>query len=255
MAVVKILDIETAPKLAWVWKFFKENINPNQVMKRGHIMSYAVKDLGKPEITYVENREEDDTEIVLDLIKVLDEADIVIAHNAERFDLPTINMRAVVNGVSPPSPYKVVDTLKSARRHFRFDKNSLEYIADTLGCTGKLKHKNFPGFELWLECLRGNPLAWEEMQTYNVQDVVVLEEVYLKLRPWINNHPNIGVFDEQDVPICPKCGSKHVHYRGFTHTNTQKYRRFRCNSCGGWGRTRLTEYPKDKRQQLIVNAV
>ena len=97
----------------------------------------------------------------------LDSADIVIAHNANKFDLPTINARAVEHGIKPPSPYKVVDTLSVAKKHFRFTSNKLEFIADALGCAPKLKHQHFPGFELWLQCLKQNDKAWKEMKEYN----------------------------------------------------------------------------------------
>lgn len=252
---IYVIDIETAPKIAYVWRFFKEHVGAKQVLDHGHIMSFAAKLLGDDNIIYHENRKDDDSLITKSLIEILDDADIVIAQNGDRFDLPSINGRALVHGLRPPSPYKTVDTLQVARKEFKFERNSLEYLAMILGCEAKEAHKNFPGFELWLECLRGNDAAWEEMKTYNIQDILTLEEVYLKMRPWIRNHTNLGVLIEADVPVCPKCGSLHVHHRGYTTTNTGKYKRFRCVDCGGWARTRLTEYAKDKRQVLLVNAV
>lgn len=254
MAKILILDVETAPKLAYVWQFWKANIGAKQVLEHGYIMSYAAKWLGSQSIIYEENRKVDDTNIVVSLIDLLDKADIVIAHNAKKFDLATINARAMVNGVKPPSPYKVVDTLLEAKKEFKFESYSLEYLAKVLGCSPKLSHKNFPGFELWLECMRDNPKAWKELKEYNIQDVETLEEIYLKMRPWIKGHPNIGVYQERDEHVCPKCGSNHVQLRGFYTTNVGKYQRFQCNSCGGWGRSRYTQYPKDKGKRLIVNA-
>lgn len=255
MTNIYVIDIETAPKIAYVWRFFKEHVGAKQVLDHGHIMSFAAKKLGSDQIIYHENRKDDDSLITKHLIEVLDDADIVIAQNGDRFDLPTINGRALVHGFQPPSPYKTVDTLQVARKEFKFERNSLEYLAMVLGCEAKGGHHKFPGFELWLECLRGNEEAWEEMQVYNIQDVLTLEEVYLKMRPWIRNHPNLGIYLEQDQAVCPKCGSKHVHQRGYTTTNTGKYKKFRCVNCGGWGRSRYTEYDKDKRKALLVNAV
>ncbi len=137
----------------------------------------------------------------------------------------------------------------------RFDRNSLPYLAEYLGVEEKEGHKEFPGFELWSECIKGNPAAWREMKKYNIQDVTTLEQVYLKLRPWIRNHPNVGVFEEKARPVCPKCGSEHIQFRGYTVTNVGKYRKFQCNDCGGWARTRFTEYDKEKRKALVINAV
>lgn len=255
MANILILDIETAPKIAYVWRFFKENVGAKQVLDHGHIMSYAAKWLDNDEIMYEENRKEDDGKIVSSLVKLFDAADIVVAHNGDRFDFPQVMGRALVHGIDPPSPYKIVDTLKVAKREFGFPSNSLAYLAMVLGCDEKESHKNFPGFELWLECLRGNDDAWEEMKVYNIQDVVTLEEIYLKMRPFIRNHPNVGVFDEKDSPVCPKCGSDHLQWRGYAYTNVGKFHRFQCQGCGGWGRTRYTLRGKEQNKALVTNAV
>lgn len=250
---ILLLDIETAPKLAYVWRFFKENVGANQVVEHGHIMSFAVKWLGGDEIEYFENRSDDDTAILKELWNYFDAADIVIAHNGERFDFPQVMSRLVVHGYKPPSPFKMVDTCKSARREFGFASNSLEYLANVLGCTPKDKHKKFAGFELWLECIRGNDEAWEEMKHYNIQDVQVLEEIYLKMRPYIRNHPNVANIEEAGEPLCPKCASGDLQWRGFAYTQVGKFHRFQCQSCGGWGRTRYTEKTLEERKSLLTN--
>lgn len=253
MAKILTIDIETAPNLAYVWGMWKQNIGLAQFKEHSYIMSFAAKWLGSDEVLYKENRHGDDKALVEDLILLLSSADIVIAHNAKRFDLPIIHGRALVHGIAPPAPYKIVDTLIEAKKEFRFLSNKLEHLADVLGCAPKLKHAQYPGFELWLQCLKQNDEAWAEMKEYNIQDVVTLEEVYLKMRPWMKGHPNIGIFDEQEVPVCPKCGSKHVHKRGYVTTNVSKFSKFRCVDCGGWGRARINELDKDKRKQLLMN--
>lgn len=254
MSKILLLDIETAPKVAYVWEFFKANISPKQVLDHGHIMSYAAKWLDSDDILYFENRKSNDKRIVKNLCALLDEADIVIAHNGKRFDLPMINARAVVHGLSPPSPYKIIDTLKAAKGSLKLERYSLEYLAQVLGCTPKLTKRKFPGFELWLECLRNNNEAWEELMEYNIQDVRTLEEVYIKLRPWIKNHPNVAIYKEHNKPSCTKCGSDHVHLRGYYYSSVGKFRRYKCLDCGSWNRTRNSQYPKDISKELMVNA-
>ncbi len=255
MTRILIVDLETAPKQAFVWRFFKENIGAKQVLGHGYMMSFAYKWLGDKTTQFHYTLTEDDSALCVELADVLNRADIVIAHNAERFDLPTARARMLVNGLRPPSPFKVVDTLKVAKREFLFPSNSLSYLADALGCAPKEEHKEFPGFALWTECIKGNPRAWKEMKKYNIQDVETLEEIYLKMRPYIRNHPNVGVFQEGDRPCCTKCGSENIQLRGFTHTQVSKFRKFVCNDCGGWSRTRFTEYDREKRKSLITNAV
>lgn len=252
---ILILDIETAPKVAMVWRFFKENISPKQVLEHGHILSFAAKWLNESEVFYAENRKENDKVIIEKLIYLLDEADIVIAHNGGRFDLPQIRARALVHGLKPPSPVKIIDTYKVVRKEFSFPSNSLEYISMVLDCENKKGgHKKFPGFELWLECLRGNEEAWEELKIYNVQDVITTEEVYLRLRPWITDHPNVSMFTKKDnTTSCPKCSSSNIQWRGYAVTNVSKYHRFVCNDCGGWARERYQLNKKD--ETLLTNCV
>lgn len=234
-----ILDIEKAPKVALVWKFFKENISPKQVLEHGHIISFAAKWLNEDNIIYHENRKNDDKIIIKHLVNLLDEADFVVAHYGSKFDLPQIRGRALVNNIPPPSPVKVIDTLTVAQKQFGFASNSLEYLSMVLGCKRqKTGHKKFPGFELWLECLRNNEEAWKELREYNINDVLVLEEVYLAMRPWMPNHPNVSIEANNQAPTCPKCGSVHLHSRGYYHTNTASYRRYQCQDCCGWSKSR-----------------
>ncbi len=147
---VLVFDIETAPKKAYVWQFWKQNIGLNQLIGYGYVMSIAYKWLGEDEIFYLENRTEDDRELVEKFSHVLESADMAIAHNCLGFDIPVLRSRAVIHGIAPWSPVKIIDTLRIAKREFRFDSNKLEYIAKVLGVEEKDQHKEFPGFELWL---------------------------------------------------------------------------------------------------------
>lgn len=253
-ARILILDIETAPNIAYVWGAWKQNVGQNQWVQKSHIMSFAAKWLGEPRIFYNECRKADDRELVRNIYDLLDEADIVVAHNGVKFDLPVVIGRGVVHGYKPPSPYYTVDTLLVARRELRLVSNSLANLCSELGLPEKKSHKKFPGFELWLECLRNNDEAWKEMREYNVADVESLEALYLRLRPYMRYHPNIAVVDDSNNVACPKCGSTNITYRGYYRSKSGLlYRRFRCNDCGGWGRVRYSE--KDQPFNHGVNAV
>ena len=251
---ILVLDIETFPALANVWRFWKENIGAKQVVEHSTIASFACKWLDDDDIHYEDVEHQSEASLLKSLLNYLDVADIVIAHNALKFDLPTIQGRALAVGLKPPSPYKVIDTLQVARYEFNFPSNSLEYLAIILECAPKLGHKKFPGFELWSECMKGNPEAWKEMETYNKQDVLTLEEIYQKMKPWMKRHPNVAIYEETTKPLCPKCGSDHMQSRGYAYTNIYKYRRFQCQSCGGWHRTRFNELKKENSHALFSNA-
>lgn len=242
-AKILIIDIETAPNLAYVWGAWKQNVGQKQWVSKTHIMSFAAKWLDEATIHYEENRGANDRDIVASLYDFLDRADIVVAHNGQKFDFPTIIGRGVVHGLNPPSPYFVVDTLKTAQREMRLPSNSLAQLCEQLDLPQKQDHKKFPGFELWAECLKGNDEAWQEMKEYNIADVVSLEALYLRLRPYMRNHPNVvRELSETDELRCPKCGSANIQYRGYYYTRAGLcYRRFVCLDCGGWGRVRYSE--------------
>lgn len=256
MAKVLIVDIETTPNVAYVWRMWKENISVKQMLQQSYIISFAAKWLGEGNVFYRENRKDNDKAIVRELVRLFDMADIVVAHNGAKFDGPVIMGRALVHGIDPPSPYKWVDTLLVARKEFRFPHNSLEGLGKYMDCDiQKLKHGKFPGFELWLECLRQNDEAWTELKEYNIHDVKALEEIYLKMRPWVRYHPNVAGFDQLDRPACPKCGSTHIQFRGYYHSNTGlKYRRIQCQDCKGWSRERFNDTPKEVKKAMLTNA-
>lgn len=217
-------------------------------------MSFAAKWLDGDEIIYHENRKADDSAIVYHLYSLLDECDVVVAHNGARFDLPTIIGRGVIHGYRPPSPYFVVDTLLVARRELRLVSNSLANLCVELDLPRKGGHKKYPGFELWLACLRGEDDAWQEMKEYNIDDIKSLEALYLRLRPYMRHHPNIARVDHDGDVACPKCGSTNIQFRGYYYTKAGIcYRRFQCNDCGGWGRVRFSE--KDMPKNAGRNAV
>lgn len=247
---VLVLDIETAPSIAYVWGVWKQNVGFNQMKERMYLMSYAAKWLHKDEVMYAENRHGNDAGLVQDIVQLLDQADVVIAHNADRFDIPTVNARAVFHGITPPSPYRTIDTLKVAKGTFRFERNTLQFLASYLGVEEKLTHAAFPGFELWLQCLKQNDAAWEEMKVYNIQDVLTLEQVYYKLRPWIKNPPSFGV--HSDEMVCPRCGGTHLHKRGTYSTNISTFQRYFCLSCNSWSRDRVNQRPKESMRNTLL---
>lgn len=264
--VIRVIDIETAPNLAHVWSFFKTNVGLNQVLTNDFIMSYTYKDIGCDKVYYQDCRnsylgktaaeKRGYKRFVAGLRNALDKADLVIAHNGDRFDIPWINGQAAIHGITPPSPFRSIDTLTAARRAFRFPSYKLEYLVKRFKCSKhKMKHKKFPGHDLWMECLLGNTEAWDEMKEYNITDVHILEELYIKMRPWIKNHPNLGVITGKEETVCPKCGSDHIHYRGFYYTNLSKFHKFQCQDCGAWGRDRENILTKAQKKALSTNAL
>lgn len=251
---ILILDIETAPIKAFVWNLWKQNVYLDQIISDWFIITWAAKWLLEEEIlsnklTSEEILREDDSRIVSNLWKVLNEADIVIAHNGERFDIPKIKARFLVHGLPPTTFYQQIDTKKVAKKEFGFSSNKLEGLARTFGIEGK----SDTDFTLWSSCLSGNPEALNYMEFYNKQDVKVLEEVYLIMRPYIKGHPNYNLYIDSEEPVCPHCGSSHLVFAGFYYfTPTGKYRNIRCVDCGALSRERHSVL-KNRKNILVSN--
>lgn len=240
---ILIFDIETAPIKAYVWKTWKENVSLDQIINDWFVICWSAKWLYADEmmgecLTPKEIKRENDRRIVRKLWELFDEADIVIAHNAIKFDVPKMNTRFVKYGLNPPSCYQIIDTLQVAKREFKFTSNKLDALAMHFGFDKKLE----TDFSLWVKCLEGDQKALDYMFKYNKYDVELLEAVYLKLRPWIHNHPNIGNYFNDGNPVCSCCGSHELKtlYDHCYKTQISTYRLYRCEKCGAISRGRIS---------------
>ena len=233
---ILLFDIETRPILGYVWGLYEQDVIA--VKEHTSIMCFAYKWVGEKiqvkGLIDCKNKKSD-KELIEDLWELFDKADIIIAQNGDNFDIKKVNTRFAFYKFSPPSPYKTIDTLKQARKHFGFESNKLDDLGEFLGLGRKVKHE---GFEMWIGCIAGKRKWWDKMKQYNLQDVKLLERVYLRLRPYIKNTPNLSVFLGI---VCPKCGSKDLNSRGFNYTQTGKYRRFYCKKCHGWNQSPYRE--------------
>lgn len=254
---ILLFDVETAPILGYVWGLWENNLGLNQIKSDWHLLAWAAKWLGDPpsKTMYMDQRKakdiSNDKEILKGIWKLLDEADIVITQNGKSFDVKKLNARFIINGFRPPSSYRHVDTKRLASKKFGFTSNSLAYMTDKL-CTKykKSSHAKFAGFDLWLQCLAGNIKAWKEMEKYNKYDVLSLEELYTKLRPW-DNEINSDVYSDELHNRC-SCGSKNYQKNGFAYTSTGKFQRYLCNSCGSETRAKVNLLSKEKKKSLKV---
>lgn len=259
---ILVFDIETSPIITYVWGLFDQNIALNQIKSDWHVLSWSAKwyknEAGHVfgphnKVMYADQRNvknvEDDKKLLEGIWKLLDEADIVLTQNGDRFDIKKLSARFALHGMQPPSSFRSIDMLKIAKKHFAFTSNKLEYMSDKL-CVKykKLKTKKFIGFELWKACMAGNKEAWKEMEKYNKHDVLSLEELYRKLQAW-DSTVNFSVYNDDEEVTC-NCGGTSFLKRGFVYTNNGKYQRLRCNSCGKETRSKVNELTPEKRKSL-----
>ena len=257
---VLVLDIETAPILAHIWRMWDEVRNTEQVLEDWYIMTWAAKWLGTDEIISMSMFDqkgytpgsENDKALLQGMHALMCEADYIIAHNGDRFDIKKINTRFLEHGIAPPTPYKSIDTLKIAKRYFSFTSNKLDYLAKKLLGDKKLEHG---GLSLWQGCVSGDPSSWHTMLEYNEKDVVLLEKVYYKLRAWDHMHPSFAVHSNKDVLSCTVCGCVNVKPTGDTvKTSTGAYLGYVCSDCGHQmrGKTNVRSYTQT--QSTLRNA-
>jgi hypothetical protein len=244
---ILLLDIETAPNTAYVWGLFKENIPLARLVETGYVLCWSAKWYGETGISYMDMHRSSRIDMLKGIHSLLEQADAVIHYNGTSFDIPTLNKEFIKHNLTPPSPYKQIDLLRTARSQFKFTSNKLDHVAQELGVGKKKEHR---GFELWIDCMKNNNSdAWAEMEEYNIGDVILLERVYDRLKPWIKNHPNQNLYSN-GRHVCPACGGEKLHKRGTSYTISGRYQRYVCLDCHKWSR----DVKKDKESLAISGA-
>lgn len=229
---ILFLDVETRPILATTWTLWEPKLGYENIVEDWGLLTAAWKWGGEAKVHSAQidpRKPKDDRPVVVAIHKAIQEADVVVGHNGDEFDLKKINARAVFHKLPPAPPVATIDTLKIARKYFGFTANRLDYLGQYLGVGRK---KPTGGFGLWLKVLAGDRKALRKMVEYNKGDVVLLEEIYKIFRPYIRNHPNENL--HSDVKCCPNCGAKKFTRSGVRHTKTRSYARYVCSSCHAW---------------------
>lgn len=224
---IALIDIETAPSVGYVWGKYDQTVIAFE--QDWYVLCFSVKWLGSDKVYCYSMEDMSSKELIQKLWEVFDEADVIIAHNGDDFDIKKSNAMFLLGNLEPPSFYKTIDTLKIARKYFRFDSNKLNDLGIYLGVGEK---KPTTGFAIWKGCMEGDKASWKIMREYNIQDIHLLEAVYLRLRPWYNNHPNLNLYSGGHA--CPTCQSVKTQKRGLSYTKVQIRQRYHCNDCGSW---------------------
>ena len=233
-----LLDVETSPTTAAVWGLWGVNISINQIKAPGRTLCAAMKWLGEPDkkAVFVSQWKDGFDAMIQRLHDALDEADAVVTYNGNKFDLPTLNREFLLAGLTPPSPSKSIDLYRTVRKQFKFVSNKLDFVCQQLGLGAKTHHK---GMDLWTGVENGVKADQKVMETYNKQDVFLLEKLYNRLLPWVGSHPSTPVTDGlTDAPRCPTCSSLKVQRRGYHITKVARFHRIQCQDCGTWSRER-----------------
>ena len=253
---ILLLDIETSPLEVYAWGIgSKVSLGHYQIKHEWFIISWAAKWLLADGVfgdcvTPKEALSKDDDRICHSLWDCIEEAHIVVAHNAKSFDVRKINARFIANGLSPPSSYQVVDTLLHSRKIAAFSSHKLDHLTQTFG----LSQKDSTDFSLWVRCCNGDKEALDYMYKYNKSDIRALEGLYLYLRPWMSSHPSMGLYCDHVGSVCPHCMSESLDWSiNPYYTPAGKFSAFRCKKCGAIGRSRFSTMAPGRNRNLVVS--
>lgn len=241
---ILIFDIENSALRADVWSLWSEARSMDFVHNDWILLCYCAKWLGSdrvhkralPSYDLYKKDPKNDRDLAASLWHMLDAADIVVAHNAIRHDVRKSMARFVYHGWPPPSPFKVVDTLKLAKKFFGFSSNRLDDLGAYLGLGRKI---DTGGHALWKGVISGDMEDWKLMVKYCARDVTLLESVYLRLAPYCNRLPNVANYVGALLPKCSHCGSSDLTKNGFAYTAVSTFQQYRCKSCGAYSRGRV----------------
>ena len=232
-----VIDIETAPNLAYVWGLWNQNVGLNQIEKTGSVICFAAKWHGSKKVMFYSDYHDGHDNMVGAAHALMSSADAVIHYNGKAFDVKHLQREFLLADLGPAAPHTDIDLLQVVRRKFKFPSNKLTHVSEALGLGGKVQHT---GFDLWRDCMMGDDKAWKLMKKYNVQDVRLTEDLYDRLLPWIDNHPNMALASNRP-DACPKCGGTNIASNGLRSTKTMTYRRFICHGCRSWFHSRIAE--------------
>jgi len=235
------MDIETAPMVVTSWSLYPKSLSHENIMQDWFMICAAWKYNDSPKVyaTSIQGGKGNDYKVVKALRDAIAQADIVVGHNSDRFDIKKLNARLIYHGLDPLPMVSSIDTLKEVRKIAAFTSNRLDYLAKVLVGEGKLK----TDYHLWLKAMDGNKKAITDMVTYNKVDVIRLEQVYMRLRPYMKSHIHIGALnDKGKYESCPKCGSSHFKLNGIRVTASGMQRQeCQCRKCGGYFRIPMTK--------------
>lgn len=209
---VLIYDIETSYNIVKSWRVgYDIHINPGDIIHERKIICISYKWLNEDQVySLTWDDDQDDKFLLEQFIEVLNEADLIVAHNGDNYDLKFIKTRALKHRLPMLVNYNQFDTLKLAKKKFLFNSNKLDYIAKFLGHEGKISTE----LALWDNIiLRKDPKALAKMLEYCDQDVLQLEQIYLDLVYWDNPKNHVGVLNgeiKQTSPITGKTNIEHV---------------------------------------------
>jgi len=224
-------DIEVSANVGLFWQSgYKLQIGTENIIKERAVICICYKWEEAKDVYYLNwDRKQCDKKLLQEFIEVANEADELVGHNGDKFDLAWIRTRCLLHRIEMFPQYNTIDTLKIARSKFRFNSNRLDYIGKFLG----LGQKIHTDFNLWKDIMLNNDKeALDKMIDYCIQDVVLLEKVHKELNNHIPAKTHYGVIFGEGRGSCPECGSDDIvkNNKRVTASGLVKIQ-YKCKTC------------------------
>lgn len=225
-------DIEVSPNLVFSWNVgYKLSISHDNIVQERAIICIGFKWEGEKKVSCLQWDKGNDKKLLQEFVKVLNQADEIVAQNGDQFDMKWLRARCLYHGIPMRHDYSSVDTLKLFRKGFRLNSNKLDYVSRYLG----LGQKKETGFSLWRDIvLKNSKTAMDKMKSYCKHDVVLLEKVFNKLKSYVPHNTHVGVLLGKSAHSCPECGATNCISNGvrITAAGLKKQRMHCANGCG-----------------------
>lgn len=249
---ILLLDIEISPMVCMAFNIFQPVFSTDKILREWHMICWSAKWLFEPEIfsavqTPDEAINEDDKRIAEEIYNLINQADAIVTYNGDKFDIKRLNTRFLLHKMPPPKNFASIDLYKTVKSRFAFTRSSLNYVSQLMFNKEKIQ----TDIELWEKCIKGDEEALTYMAEYCDNDVRLLEEAYVEIRPWIKTHPNMAILTEAIDSACPRCGSYNVKEIGEYFTPAGMYASYRCKDCGHVSRGRHNNIKKLTKKNLL----
>lgn len=215
------------------WPGSKVRIGPDQILKYPKIICISYKWEHEDVVHNVawDINDQDDKPLLVKFVDILNEADEIVAHNGDSFDLKWIRARALKHDIPMRATYSSIDTYKILKNGFRIPSNRLGEAAKYLGLDNKMDPG---GLETWRRIIMDkDQKALDIMIEYCNQDVRTLEQLYEKLKNYVLPKTNYATLNKKTKSHCPECTGDNLIVRKKFSTPTGMINRYmRCKDCG-----------------------
>lgn len=233
-------DIEVSPYLGWFFKpGYQVNLNYDNVIENAKIICICYKWDNDPKIySLTWDKKQNDKNMLKDFLKILDQADQIIGHNSDKFDVKWIRTRCMVHDIQMMPEYTSIDTYKESKNGFYFPSNRLDAIGKYMKVGKKIKTDSALWLRAWIE---NDKRALNDMVKYCKQDVLLLEQVFKKLEPYIK----LKTRRTSDITECGRCGSSNIGVKSYKiSASGQKYVQIQCKDCGQYHKAPRLKFEK-----------